>query len=154
MEIKYFYGMNTIEELKQRFKELALKYHPDRKGGCEKVMREINKEYDYLKSRINSTSDTENVRDEFREIIMKIINIPGIEIEICGTWIWIHGNTYPNKKKLRKAGCQYASKKKKWFWKPAGARSRGRGKYSMDQIRELHGSQKIKKKEDRILIKG
>ena len=37
----YFLNVNSLEELKKRYKELALKHHPDRKGGSTAIMQEI-----------------------------------------------------------------------------------------------------------------
>ena len=36
-----------------------------------------------------------------REILQKIINFDGIEIELVGSWLWVSGNTYSYKKELK-----------------------------------------------------
>src|ERR1035441_9676592 len=48
MKATYFTNINSIEELKKCYKELALKHHPDRKGGDTATMQEINNEYKYF----------------------------------------------------------------------------------------------------------
>lgn len=45
--MKYFKNINSLDELKERFKELARKNHPD-VGGDENIMKQINQEYDTL----------------------------------------------------------------------------------------------------------
>ena len=40
---------------------------------------------------------------EFSEVIEKIINLQGIIIEICGSWVWLTGNTYFHKKEIKEA---------------------------------------------------
>ncbi len=34
---KYFKGIKTIEELRQRYRELLKKYHPDNEGGSVEI---------------------------------------------------------------------------------------------------------------------
>lgn len=57
----YFKNVNSFEELKEQFKKLARKYHPDC-GGDAEIMKAINQEYDQLfpvwKKRHNMTAST------------------------------------------------------------------------------------------------
>ncbi len=48
IDTKHFIGIKSIKDLKAKYKELAVKNHPD-KGGKTEVMQEINNEYDVLK---------------------------------------------------------------------------------------------------------
>ncbi len=45
---KYFKGIKTIEELRQKYRELLKKYHPDNECGSVEITQEINAEYDRL----------------------------------------------------------------------------------------------------------
>ncbi len=112
---KYFKDINTLEELRRQYRNLLKKYHPDNAGGNTEACQEINAEYDklfkVLKDRHESKSagsqndqkaqsdysqnmyDWENDK-ALRAVLEKIINFDGIEILICGQWIWISGNTY------------------------------------------------------------
>jgi len=45
MKSYYFKDCKNIEEVKTLYKQLALKYHPDREGGSTEIMQEINAEY-------------------------------------------------------------------------------------------------------------
>ena len=47
MKILYFQNVNSIDDLKHQYKNLAKKYHPDR-GGNTEIMKIINLEYEYL----------------------------------------------------------------------------------------------------------
>ena len=47
MNIKYFYDCHTLEEVKRKYKELAMLHHPDR-GGNTATMQEINLEYEEI----------------------------------------------------------------------------------------------------------
>ena len=67
----------------------------------------------------------------------------GLEIELCGSWLWVHGNSYPHREILKENGFMWAPVKKLWYFRPADYKSKGRGKMTIDQIREKHGSQKV-----------
>jgi len=75
-----------------------------------------------------------------------VINL-GLDIEVCGAWVWLHGDTRPHKDIIKAAGFRWAPKKTLWYYRPADYKSNGRGKFSMEEIRERHGSQKVTMKE-------
>ena len=119
--MKYFTNCKTIEEAKKLYRRLAMENHPDR-GGDLDTMKAINAEYDEFfntfKAQHNAAAKTTGARpinetpEEFRQVIDKIINIPGIIIELCGSWIWISGETRAFKDQIKAAGCFWANKKK------------------------------------------
>lgn len=49
----YFEGCSTRESVATRYRELALKHHPDVKGGDTKTMQAINAEHDKVKKMYN-----------------------------------------------------------------------------------------------------
>ena len=69
-----------------------------------------------------------------------IIPLPGLEIEICGSWVWVSGDTITHKETLKASGFHWAPRKRKWTFHPKGARSWSRGNTSMDDIRTKYGS--------------
>ena len=79
--------------------------------------------------------------EQINSVISQIDNLPGISIEVCGRWIWVSGDTKPVKTELRDAGFFWATKKKKWYWRPADEKKRFRGRQSMQKIREKYGSE-------------
>lgn len=147
----FFTNINTLEELKKAYKKLVLKYHPDL-GGNLRDMQNLNAEYDklfaILKDKHNSIAEanrfTTEMPEEFREIINSIINLDGIEIELCGSWVWVGGNTYNHKDELKAANFKWSRTKKMWYWHHAEDRARWtRGRKSMDEIRDTYGSEKV-----------
>src|SRR5271157_2704697 len=99
MNTTFFTNCQNLDEVKRRYKELALKYHPDRGGGTE-TMQQINAEYQNIIKNpfFNFSGQTEQQQKDFviyPEIIGKIISFEWIIIELIGNWIWISGNTYP-----------------------------------------------------------
>ena len=151
MTRKWFTGINNRQDLKALYRELIKRHHPDC-GGIEADMKEINNEYDALfkilpeKAKDGSTyhkpEGKEKERPEdFRNALAAVIRFTDIEIEICGDWIWLHGNTYGHKDEIKAAGYRFSANKKSWYWHDADYVSKSRKHYSMDEIRIMHGSE-------------
>lgn len=164
MTFKYFKADWTtpIEEIKRQYRKLAMENHPDM-GGDEETMKAINAEFDYLRKhnynihegqQKGSTYTDErqeapdDVTSNFIEIIEQLIKMDGLTIEICGSFIWCGGNTKAHKEQLKAMGFRWASRKKLWFLAPDGWKKQGR-EWSMDRIRDRHGSEVIRGQEPR-----
>lgn len=149
--MNYFDNIKTIEELKKEYRKLAFKHHPDR-GGDAEIMKEINSQYDkmfdVLKQTSNTEADHKAINDEFKDIINKIIGLGlDLNIEICGSWIWVSGNTKQYKDELNSAGLWWANKKKMWYWHSKDEpKKKRKSTLSMNEIREKYGSEKITQK--------
>ena len=69
MNIKYFYDCHSLEDVKRKYKELAMLHHPDR-GGNTATMQEINNEYEEIQKNPlfdfakQSEEDQEETADE------------------------------------------------------------------------------------------
>jgi len=145
-----------IEDIKTQYKRLALKLHPDMGGSVEEMAR-LNVEFDFCKAHnfnvhkaqngnvyTDQTQDTpDDVTDRFKDIIDQLIHMEGLEIEICGSFLWIGGNTKEHKDELKAMGMRWASKKRRWFLAPRGWRKKGRRELTMGEIRDTYGSQVI-----------
>lgn len=156
--MRYFKDCTTIQEVKSTYRTLALKNHPDRGGNVE-VMAEINRQYKEAlewvarhQATASSSSSTagqdgkrtaDDLDGGYMAVINALIGIKGIEIELCGTWLWISGETKKNRLAIKNAGCHWAKKKLMWYWRPEEYRCRSRKSCSMDYIREKYGSEKI-----------
>ena len=158
---KYFENINTLEELRKQYKELLKQYHPDNGGNLE-TMQELNAEYDSLfkvLKNIHESSNTGNSSTKYhynnmkydfaedgllREMLNKVINFSGIDIELIGAWIWVSGNTYEHKKELKELGFKWAPQKKMWHWHSEAFRKRSHKSLSMDDIRSYYGSTEIR----------
>lgn len=148
---RFFEGIKNKKELVKTFRQLAKKLHPDAGGDAEEF-KAMKDEFDRLLAILPDGSEgsgnvTENpkrdIPEDLSEALEKVIHIDGIEIEICGSWIWVSGNTYPAKDAIKAAGFRFSSNKKMWYWHDGEYRRRGR-KMTMDEIRERHGSQEVK----------
>jgi curved DNA-binding protein CbpA len=166
IKIEFLKGIETLQELKKVYFKLAKSYHPDRGGNLE-TMQALNNEYDFmfnlLKSRINyndfdnykksqtdsnTESNTQNYNytykeetpDIFKDIVSKIINLSGIELEICGTWLWVSGDTQTHKEILKQTGFKWSKNKFMWYWRHEKYRSANRKNHSINDIRNMYGS--------------
>jgi hypothetical protein len=153
----YFSDCSTIEQIKKRYRELAQKFHPDH-GGTNEEMTIINLQYEQQKGRKFTSTNHETGKtyeqnfdpfDGYRELIDKLINLQGIEIELCGTWLWITGQTKPYKEQLKELGFKFSGKKCAWYWKPGDKKYRKKSKkeLNLDEIRNLYGSEKVNRTE-------
>lgn len=145
----YFARIKSLDELKAEYRRLVKLHHPDC-GGDPETMKAINNEHDKLfeelKRQHNANADefhqTTETAEEFREIIEKLLQLDGLTVELCGSWLWIGGNTWEHKAALKAAGCRWSSNKKLWYWHHAEeGRSWHRGKKTIGEIRSKYGSQ-------------
>lgn len=153
---RFFENVETLEQLKAEYRRLTKLHHPDCGGDLE-TMKQINIEHDrlfeILKAKQNAKADadstgrtkrTTETAEEFRTILEKLMRIDGLEVELCGSWLWIGGETKPHKDELKAAGCRWSRNKGMWYWhhKEEGQKWH-RGKSTMGEIRSKYGSQHI-----------
>ena len=158
--MKYFAGIETLEELKKEYKRLALLHHPDR-GGDTATMQDINAEYDSLFDGVKDfhknkdgetyTKATEETASEWREVISRLLSLRmvGVDIEVIGSFLWVSGNTKPYREELKKMGMRWSQNKAAWYLSPPGYKRFSNREYSMDDIRTLYGSQRVKEEADK-----
>ena len=159
---KYFNNVTSLEQLRKQYKDLLKKHHPDNVNGSTEATQEINAEYDQLfnvlknkhesMSADNASAKASDYNQNMygwendkalREVLQKIVNFDGIEIEIAGQWIWISGNTFSYKKELKELGFKWASQKKQWYFHTETFRKKSHKALSMDDIRSYYGSTKV-----------
>ena len=147
--MKFFKHCRTLADIKSEYKRLAKLHHPD-VGGDLETMQAVNAEYDNAVKLIANNphhADTKRAQAEdsekFRDIIAALIKIPNIVIELCGSWIWITGDTYTHRDALKAAGCKWAKNKAAWYWHAPEDFCQSRRNLSLDDIRRLHGSSLI-----------
>lgn len=150
---KWFIGIDTVEELRKRYRNLLKKYHPDNGEGNLEVTQEINVEYDRLfailsqentSDKRKSTYDDKAENEAFKEVLNAIIHI-NAEIEIIGSWLWVHGG-YEYRDLLKRVGFRFAPKKKCWCWHYGEYRRHYSGEITLDEIRMRYGSQTVSSK--------
>lgn len=154
LNMLYFENLENEDEIKARYKELAKMYHPDL-GGDVEIMKEINSQYEkvvtgvYQKQGKSITEiDELLIKDaEIRAKMNEILQIEGLTIELCGSWIWVTGETRQYKEKLKEAMFKWSPNKLAWYWREEGKRSYSRKNMNLDEIRYKHGSTAIRFKQ-------
>ena len=90
-------------------------------------MKQLNNEYDYLKTVLKNdvTIDKDYLKetifsmDYFKDIITELLKYNHITIEIVGSWVWISGiGTYAIKDEIlyNKFNCKFSKSQKKFYW--------------------------------------
>lgn len=147
--MKYFSNCTSVDQIKSLYKKLAMQHHPDR-GGDTYTMQQINTEYAFACAKamraegftVTETNQRIKLSEEYRKVIERIIALPGIAIEVVGHWIWVTGDTYAVRDKLKAAGLFFAPKKQAWYYRSEIFKTKG-GKKSLDEIRRKYGSEHI-----------
>lgn len=142
--------IQDLDSLKKQYLKLAKKYHPDA-GGTTIQFQELQNEYERLfKQLLNGSGLSKEAKDneveidkEIRVIIDSLVNLDNLNVELIGKWLWISGDTYPVKNVLKSAGLQFIKKAGVPYWVYKGSESAGRGKMTMDEIKNKYGSSKI-----------
>ena len=139
-------GKVTAEQVKAAYRKAAQRYHPDRNPAGTELMKLINTAFEELKDWSGNLDDEGATQygaaypEAVSDALNAIIGLFGLEIEICGAWVWVYGNTKPHKTALKEASFRWAPKKKRWYFRPEDWKSSSRGGVSMDDIRERYGS--------------
>ena len=146
---KWFKDIKTLEELKKLYHKLIMKYHPDR-GGDKATAQQIISEYEEVFERVKNThysaknerfyeKKTDEVPQEFINIIEQLIHMDGVVAEIVGCFVWLSGNTKPYKELLKSMGFKWHSKKLMWYLAPKGYKPSAPNMFSYDEIKSYYG---------------
>lgn len=158
--MKYFKDCKTIEDVKRVYRELAKKLHPDCGGNAE-AFKAMSAEYTEAFNRCKNIhtnfdgetyeKETTETPEQFAEIINRVIHFDGVHVEIIGSWIWLTGNTMLYKDEIKAAGFWWSKTKKAWYYNGDDKKSRHRGRYNMNELRQKWGSQDVEAEERRKL---
>lgn len=159
----YFANLTTEAEITNVYKALRVALHPDN-GGNTAAFQALGQQYaaaiaalrhDTAPDKggelpaavicLSEHSESSTIATGLLNMIDKTSQIPGISVELCGSWLWVTGNTRPVKEQLKALQFRFSGSKKAWYWHDPSQpyRRRSRRHYDMDEIRDLHGSQKL-----------
>lgn len=142
--MEFFKNCHTLDELKSEYRRLAKAFHPDC-GGDAEVMKKVNADYERTFNAMKenhggNTAQNNETASDFISVIDALCKLHGITVELCGSWLWISGNTKPVKEELKAAGCRWSNNKKMWYWMKGDYHKIYSGKASIEKIRSKYGS--------------
>lgn len=157
----FFKNCKTVAEAKSTFRKLAKRYHPDLNPSEDTtaIMQEVNNQFQAFKpAELAFGSEGEKFEAsaaQWSQIVVELLKLEGVEFEVIGSWIWITKSTKelaPAIKAINFEGKKFDqykrplwhAKKKCWYISPKGYRKFSGQGYSLDQVRELYGSNKFK----------
>lgn len=155
MNKRYFEQCETLEDVKQVFKKLARELHPDCNPGKDTTadFQDMQKQYEEAFANLKNyhrnskgetyTKETDEVPADFANMIFALLHYPGLVIELCGSWLWVSGNTKAVKEELKALGFKWSANKAAWYYHTGEYHKRGKGAKSMDAIRSMYGSQRF-----------
>ena len=129
-----------LDQLKKEYRRLTKMYHPDC-GGSTEAMKQLNLEFEQMYAKLSGEDNATEAAAAYEAVMESLLNLDGIIVEVCGSWLWISGNTYQHREELKAAGCRWASNKKLWYWRSPESTSTSHKAVSMDRIREKYGSE-------------
>ncbi|MEM2161113.1 MAG: J domain-containing protein [Candidatus Nitrosotenuis sp.] len=142
-------GHTTSEAIKAAYRKAAQQYHPDRNSAGLEMMKLINAAYDIIKD-FNGNVDQEGNNKDYGNHLNAALNAIiglGLNIEICGAWIWVSGNTKSHKETLKSAGYRWAPKKALWYFRPDDYKCRKHKAWRMEDIYSKYGRDVINTKQ-------
>lgn len=155
--MKYFSNVKSIEDVKELYHKLVKQLHPDNGGDAESfkaMMQEYKTVFNIYKNTHRSQSgetyekqpeqDSQETAEQFAEIINKVIRFDGVKIEIIGSWVWLTGNTMIYKDQIKDLGFFWSKSKVAWYYNGSEKKTRRRGRYNMDGLRNKWGSTTVK----------
>ena len=137
-------NVSSLYDLKNTYRLLCSKHHPDRGVDTEK-MQQVNWAYSYVLEHIDEKDNSDNVfnakvsnlSEEGQKIFEQLLNFEGLEILIVGSWLWIKGDTKKYKENLKDLGLYWHFKKQMWVY--AGTKTTSRGNVDFDKIVDVYG---------------
>ncbi len=119
-------GTATMDDIKTAYRRACSMFHPDRNPAGLEMMKLVNAAYAALEDYVSGTvktdgsPDAQSYGEEINAALNVIIHL-GLEIEVCGAWLWVSGDTKPHREILKTAGFKWASKKLMWNFRPVAS---------------------------------
>lgn len=141
-------GTADSDSCETAYRRAAMKFHPDRNPAgadmmkaCNAAIESIRKWYADGNDELRPHTNPSGYGDLLNEALNALNGLDGLDIEICGSWIWVGGNTKAHKETIKAAGYKWGRNKSRWYFRPEGYQKRHKGSWSMDKIRDHHGSE-------------
>lgn len=154
--MKFFFECRTIEAVKNRYRDLAKKHHPDL-GGDNETMQFINAEYSDAMRRAIAGEENEYQRtraaagfEPLREAIEFAVTLPeNVSVRLRGFRLRLEGETYLCKDRIKSfTGAdgkhfRWSKHKTAWYFAAVPSLNRSGYCYTFEEIEAIHGREVV-----------
>lgn len=153
-----FETCKTFDEAKTLFRKLSKQMHPDA-GGTHEAFINLMKQFENFRpvfSEENNFANQAFNKAKFAEIIELLKDLDNVQITFAGTFIWVEGDTYSQREKIKALSlpnykkASFASKKKAWYFAPIDYQKKSRKAYGLDEIKQMFGAETYTQKKTLI----
>lgn len=164
--MNYFNDITTLDQLKNEFRKLSMKLHPDTSGyDSQADFVKMYAEFKNLSKRLKFTTghkaDETFDADKFYNRMQHFNGLKDIKVSFVGSFIWLEdevkGAMYQQKdaiKAIRLDGynfARWARKKVSWYFSPQDYKQLSKGKKTLEQIKSTYGCNSFKTKQGKFL---
>jgi len=75
--------------------------------------------------------------------MVAVKQLDGVTMDLCGSWLWVGGNTKTHKEALKALGFRWASKKKLWYFHTGKYFRKGARHISKEEIDKKYGCKQL-----------
>ena len=147
-KLRYLGHCKTLDEVKAEYKKLTQQWMVNENDpGSMALLDAIDQEYAAISQRTKFKQLTKEIQEEFigfPKIVKELISLE-LNLEICGIFLWVNGNTYDHVDKLKELGLKYSPNKKMWYYRPKWFRSTNTTPVDMEFIRKKYGSDTVER---------
>lgn len=119
-------GNVSKQDIKTAYQLKAKEFHPDRNPQGAEIMKMINAAFDLVKDMDGVEVFENETMTDYPEALAKALNALnglGLIIEVCGSWVWVSGDTKTHKETLKTAGYKWSKSKAMWYFRPESKRA-------------------------------
>jgi proteasome lid subunit RPN8/RPN11 len=147
---QYFINCETLDAAKLEYRKLVFHLHPDTSGYDSKAdFQDMQNQFEAFTPKTEKfEGEKENwSASHYMAIIEDLMQIKGIIIEVIGSFIWLSGETYPVKDRIKAIEnesfkkAQFSSTKKMWFFSPIDYKQFTKSDLTIEQLRDKYGTQ-------------
>lgn len=148
-----YFDVKTIEEAKNKFRDLCKMLHPDTSGyDSQNDFVKMFNEFKAFKPTVTTKAEDETVfdADEFYNLLKHFDVLNNVKINFVGTFIWLEDlepkATYNQREQIKSIVLEgfntvrFAPVRKLWYFSPEEYKQRKKSKKSFEQIKERWGT--------------
>lgn len=151
MKTLFFKDCTSLDEAKKLYWSLAKELHPD-VGGTKEAFQELQGQFEAFRpAKEKFTGEFEQWQaGPYMDILEQLMKIEKITINICGSWVWLSGDTKPVKEQIKAINLEgtgykrgFSRNKSQWYFSPEGYRKLTKKKLSFDEIKDFYGNKEM-----------